>query len=120
MKTEANVANGVRSDGKPETALPAWHTSPAENLEEAIAWFKTVHPGWWFTVGERQVSCDASCGPTRESPDIELISIDRRFDDGFHADLPQPSTIAKALYNVMVQGNNARLSTRLAHRAGGA
>lgn len=75
----------------------AWQTSRPDGLEEAITAFKRQLPGWWFTVGECQVSADASCGPTRESPHIALIAKDRRFDDGFHADLPQPASMADAL-----------------------
>jgi len=70
-------------------------------LERTIADFKSALPGWWFSVCECQVSCDASCAPTRESPHIDLISRDDRFNDGFHADLAQPSTLADALRAVM-------------------
>lgn len=77
-----------------------WTTSPAHGLEVAIAEFKAALPGWWFTVGECQVSADASCGPTRESEHIKLIPLDRRFDDGFRADLPQPATMVDALATV--------------------
>jgi hypothetical protein len=85
-----------------------WKTLPANGLEYAIAEFKAKLPGWWYSVGECQVSADASCGPTIESADIALISKDRRFDDGFHADLPQPATPADALRDVMRQGLDAR------------
>lgn len=74
-----------------------WQTAPARGLEAAIERFKRDLPGWWFRVGECQVSCDASCAPTRESPHINLIPLDRRFDSGFDADLSQPSTLAEAL-----------------------
>jgi hypothetical protein len=84
-------------------AVVAWQTAPAIGLETAIAEFKAKLPGWWFSVGECQVSADASCGPTRESPHIALIPSDRRFDDGFHADLAQPATMADALRDVMEQ-----------------
>jgi len=80
-----------------------WHTSPAANLERAIADFKSALPGWWFSVCECQVSCDASCAPTRESPHIDLIPLDDRFNDGFHADLEQPATLADALRTVMAE-----------------
>lgn len=78
-----------------------WQTSPASGLEAAIAEFKAALPGWWFTVGECQVSADASCAPTRESMDIDLIPLNALFDGGFHADLPQPDTMANALRTVM-------------------
>lgn len=77
-----------------------WQTAPASGLEDAIARFKRDLPGWWFSVCECQVSCDASCAPTRESPHIALAHHDDRFDGGFHADLLQPSTLAEALDTV--------------------
>lgn len=78
-----------------------WQTSPATGLEAAITDFKAALPGWWFTVGECQVSADASCGPTREVPNLrDLLLSDSRFDDGFHADLPQPDTMPNALRSV--------------------
>lgn len=80
-----------------------WRTTAPDGIENAIKAFKAALPGWWFTVGECQVSADASCGPTRESEHIKLVEKDRRFDDGFHADLPQPNTMANALANVMQQ-----------------
>ncbi len=78
-----------------------WQTSYPDELEDAIFEFKRALPGWWFTVGECQVSADASCGPTRESDHIALIPRDSRFDEGFHADLPQPATMANALDTVL-------------------
>ena len=69
--------------------------------------FKQRLPGWWYSLGECQVSCDASCGPTVESEHIRLIPLDDRFNSGFHADLPQPSTLADALYDVMDQALDA-------------
>src|SRR3546814_14222933 len=69
--------------------VTGWQTSPATGLEQAIADFKAALPGWWFSVCECQVSCDASCAPTRERPDIALIEHDERFDLGFDADLPR-------------------------------
>lgn len=80
-----------------------WQTAPAQGLEAAVAEFKEKLPGWWFTVGECQVSADGSCGPTRESPHTALIAVNRQFDDGFHADLPQPASMADALRDVMEQ-----------------
>ena len=78
-----------------------WQTSEPTGIEQAIADFKAALPGWWFTVGECQVSADASCGPTTEAPQhIALIPLDHRFDDGFHADLAQPATMAEALQTV--------------------
>lgn len=86
-----------------ERAAHEWQTAPATGLEAAVTEFKLALPGWWFRVCECQVSADASCGPTRESPHIELIPVDRQFDDGFHADLLQPATMADALRDVQAQ-----------------
>jgi hypothetical protein len=85
-----------------------WKTNAPDGLEAAIREFKATLPGWWYSTGECQVSAYASCSPTRESRDIELIAKDRRFDDGFHADLPQPATIADALHDVMRQALEAK------------
>jgi hypothetical protein len=83
--------------------MNAWTTAPATDLEAAIAEFKAALPGWWFSVCECQVSCDASCSPTVESQHIALAKHGNAFDGGFHADLPQPSTLAAALRDVMAQ-----------------
>lgn len=79
-----------------------WHSSPQNDLELAIAEFKAALPGWWYSVCECQVSCDASCAPTVESEHVHLIqNAGDQFDAGFHVDLPQPSTLAQALRHVM-------------------
>ncbi len=96
-----------------------WQTAIPENLEHTISEFKAALPGWWYSVGECQVSCDASCGPTVESEHIALISgADDPFDEGFHADLPQPSTMAIALAAVM-QAALLEISARCPNRAKG-
>lgn len=84
-------------------------TLPCEHrLEETIRRFREALPGWWFSLGECDVSCDASCAPTRQSPDLALIPLDDRFNSGFHADVPQPSTLADALSIVMMEAVTAR------------
>lgn len=89
-----------------------WQTTRPVGIEQAIADFKAALPGWWFTVGECQVSADASCGPTREAPEhLALIPLDRRFDDGFDADLPQPATMAEALATVQREALEAIAAT---------
>lgn len=86
-----------------------WHTSPATDLEAAIAEFKAKLPGWWYSICECQVSCDATCAPTSESPDIALIrQAGDNFDAGFDADLRQPSSLAEALRDVMQQALTAK------------
>jgi hypothetical protein len=103
------VDTSVPVSGEVASLLPrpihsgGWQAAPASGLEAAIAEFKAALPGWWFTVGECQVSADASCAPTAESSHVSLIPRDRRFDDGFHADLPQPATLAEALADVTAQ-----------------
>lgn len=68
--------------------------NPDADLVLAIAEFRAKLPGWWFTVGECSVSCDATVGP-----DVAYASDDmlRLFDEGFDGDLRQPSTMADAL-----------------------
>lgn len=85
-----------------------WHTKPHDDLTEAIREFKAALPGWWYSVCECQVSCDATCAPTPESPDIALAEFGNGFDHGFRADLPQPSTLAEALRDVMHQALAAK------------
>lgn len=92
-----------------------WQLSPASGLEAAIADFKAALPGWWFLVCECQVSCDASCAPTTESPDVALIPLNADFDSGFHADLRHPATMADALRNVQAQALVALKATRPAN-----
>ena len=84
--------------------MTEWQTKPQSDLEAAIAEFKAALPGWWYSVCECQVSCDASCAPTSESDHIGLVrEAGDQFDAGFHADLRQPSTLAEALRDVMGQ-----------------
>lgn len=81
-----------------------WKSKPQFALEDAIRDFKTALPGWWYSVCECQVSCDASCAPTTESHHIGLIEkAGDQFDSGFHVDIPQPSTLAEALIHVREQ-----------------
>lgn len=84
-----------------------WPTDCHSGIETVIAEFKRRLPGWWFSLGECQVSCDASCAPTGLSPHVALAATDDRFNAGFHIDLPQPSTLAKALQTVMIEALDA-------------
>lgn len=74
-----------------------------EGLEGVIAEFRKVLPGWWFTIGDCYVSADSSVGPDPNAPlwpgyDIDaLISIDQRFDSGFHCDIKHPFTMAQSM-----------------------
>lgn len=85
-----------------------WRTSRHDDLPAAIAEFKAALPGWWYSVCECQVSCDASCAPTTDSPDIALAQHGNPFDGGFHADLAQPSSLSDALRDVMRQALAAK------------
>lgn len=100
----ASLVPGGSASGGPAN----WLTDPATGLEAAVARFKSDLPGWWFMVCECQVSCDASCAPTTETDDIDLIRFDPAFDSGFHADLVQPSSLAAALDNVRKQALAAK------------
>lgn len=102
-RSSATVVSGLsmRSD-------PDWKLAPQVGLERAILDFKEALPGWWFSIAECQVSCDASCAPTVESPDIALALFANPFDSGFHADLAQPSSMAEALRDVMTQARAAK------------
>ena len=74
-----------------------WPVNCHAAIEAAIVRFKRDLPGWWYSLCECQVSCDASCAPTPLSEHIALIPCDDRFNAGFHADVPQPSTLSEAL-----------------------
>lgn len=80
------------------------------DLEAAIQKFRATLPGWWYSLGECDMSCDASIAPTHLSDDIGLIPLDDRFNSGFHVDLSQPSTLAGALRYVMEEAVQAKLS----------
>lgn len=77
------------------------------NLVRAINDFHYAMPGRWLSFGECSVSCHASCGPDRKGANADLLA-ERLFDDGFHADLDQPSTMARAIADVMEQAITAR------------
>jgi hypothetical protein len=62
-----------------------------ETLAQVIA---SVPKGWWWSVGECSVSCDATIGPDVAYCDKATLV---RFDSGIMADLAQPSTPAEAL-----------------------
>jgi hypothetical protein len=85
-----------------------WPEDCHSGVEQVIARFKRDFPGWWYSLGECQVSCDASCAPTKLSPDIELIEYDERFNSGFHVDLLQKSTLSEALEAAMEEAAEAR------------
>lgn len=85
-----------------------WPDDCHSGVENVIARFRRELPGWWYSLGECQVSCDASCAPTSESEDIGLIPHDDRFNSGFHVDVPQPSKLSSALLIVLHAALGAR------------
>lgn len=89
----------------------SWAGSDQSDLLDAVNAFKALLPGWWYSVCECSVSCDASCGPDRQGPDADLLAVDE-FDGGFHADIPQPSTLAQALSAVTALARAARQDRR--------
>lgn len=86
---------------EPSAEKQAWRLDCHEGIEKIIERFRKELPNWWYSLGECQVSCDASCAPTSESPDMSLIPQDDRFNSGFHVDMPQPSKLSSALLIVM-------------------
>jgi hypothetical protein len=74
-----------------------------DGLVAAIEAFRTLLPGWWYSLGDCGVSAHASCGPDRQGGDADLL-VQPLFDAGFHADIAQPATIAEALHDVTEQG----------------
>lgn len=72
------------------------------DLPSAIAYFHSRLPGWWFSVGACHVSADASVCPDTAGIDACLFEtgdndVTKFFDEGFHADLLPPATMADAL-----------------------
>jgi hypothetical protein len=84
-----------------------WEADGQADIVAAIGEFHAALPGWWYSIGLCHVSADASCGPDRAGVDADLLK-DRVFDEGFHADLNPPATMADALRAAMQQGLAAR------------
>ena len=71
-------------------ACPEFTTS----LDAAVGLKHRLLPGWWWTAGQCGLTCHASVGPDRAfiaEPDLS------KYDDGFHADIANPSTPVLAL-----------------------
>jgi hypothetical protein len=86
-------------------------TSDLSGLVPAIKRLRRELPGWLFTVGECQVSCDATVFPMGDECDSDLLNhrdIEPRFDSGFDCDLRQPSTLAEALNGAIDDALEAR------------
>ena len=86
-------------------------TSDLSGLVDAIERLRRELPGWLFTIGECQVSCDATVFPMGDGEDADLIEyrgVEPRFDSGFDCDLRQPSTLADALHGAIDEALQAR------------
>lgn len=68
---------------------------PFTTSVDAAEWLvQKVLPGWWWAAGKCGLTCHASVGPDRAfiaEPDL------LKYDEGFHADVLNPSTPAIAL-----------------------
>ena len=92
-------------------------TSDISTLPAAIERLRRELPGWLFTIGECQVSCDATVFPMGDGEDADLIGhrdAEPRFDSGFDCDLRQPSTLADALNGAI----NDALAARSIYKKG--
>lgn len=85
-----------------------WQPESYVDLASAITRIEKHLPGWWWSVGACSVSSHASIGPDRDGPDAHLLEI-KQFDEGFHADLAQPSTCGQALEEVISQALRAKV-----------
>ena len=74
--------------------------SAIPSVEDLVAAIREVPEGWWWSVGTCSVSNDASIGPDVRYCDKATLT---RFDDGIHADLPHPSSVADALRDCISQ-----------------
>ena len=86
-------------------------TSDLSGVTDAIERLRRELPGWLFTLGECQVSCDATVVPMGDGEDADLIAhrdAEPRFDSGFDCDLRQPSTLAEALNGAIDDALEAR------------
>lgn len=64
------------------------------SIDAAVSLAGRVLPGFWWTAGRCGLTCHASVGPDRAfiaEPDLS------KYDAGFHADIPNPSTPELAL-----------------------
>lgn len=95
----------------------SWVANNTGDLTAAIEYFHSKLPGWWFSVGVCHVSADASCAPDSAGCDFDLLR-ERSFDEGFHADLLPPATMADALRKVTDMAVAARAAYRVAAGVG--
>lgn len=86
-----NALGGRNSSGNPPIGDYPRYTA---SLDASLALVEDKLPGWWHTSGKCGLTCHASIGPDRAFIAEPLLS---RFDGGFDADLPNPTTQAIAV-----------------------
>lgn len=64
-------------------------------------------PGWWWTTGDCSITSHASIAPDRNGEEAKLL-FKKEFDEGFHADISQPTTPALALCVAFLRAQQAR------------
>lgn len=77
-----------------------WTPGCDSDVVAALDAFYADLPGWWLSFGRCSVTCHASCGPDRLHIQEPILS---DFDEGYHADVPNPTTLAAAINNVREQ-----------------
>jgi hypothetical protein len=70
-------------------------------LADAVA---ELPRGWWWSGGVCGLTCHASIGPDFQGASPEMLAA---FDDGFHADIAQPTTLAAAIMDCIAQAEEA-------------
>lgn len=65
-----------------------------DDMNGAVARFRAALPGWWYTMGRCGLTCHASIGPDRFYIEQPFLN---RYDKGFDADIPNPTTCEAAL-----------------------
>ena len=83
------------------------------DLSDAIAYFHSQLPGWWFSVGACHVSADATVCPDTAGRDAWLFQtgdpdVTKFFDEGFGLDLLPPATMATSLIRLTHRAKAAR------------
>ena len=70
-------------------------------LADAVA---ELPSGWWWSGGVCGLTCHASIGPDFQGASPEMLAA---FDDGFHADNAQPTTLAAAIMDCIAQAKES-------------
>lgn len=72
----------------------------ADDLE-ALAYFLSLYPTWWYKIGVCAVSRDFDCAPQAHSPEIRFIENGQWPDNCFSCD--HAGSVAAAIYDVLGQ-----------------